>query len=763
MNWLRIKGFCLKNWPLVVGLFLIVLFFYPFWGKSLLPVPADTIVGLYHPFRDIVWDGLINGVPFKNFLITDPVRQLYPWRFLAIELLKVGELPLWNPYQFAGSPLLSNLQTAVFYPINLLFFFLPFNLTWGLSIVLQPLLAFVFTFLFLRNLKLTSFAAALGAICFSFSSFFVSWLEWGTVLHTALWLPLLLFAVDKFLASRERIIWAGGLILGLSFSFFAGHLQLFFYNFLFFLAYFVYRVWQNREKFKEKLFLFAGSLLVFLVITLPQSLATLGLILSSNRGLDQNYLSREGWFLPFKHLVTLVVPDFFGNPTTLNYWGDWNYGELTIFVGTIPLFLALLAIVLNRKKEVIFFGLGALLALSFALPTPWAKLPFILNLPFISSAQPTRLIFLVVFCLSVLAAFGVERLFESRRRFWLVLFACLLLACLWGLVILGPSLFVGSDWTIKLAVSQRNLILPTGLTVVFVGLIAISLLFRKLLEKNRLFKTFLLIFVFGLVCFDLFRFGRKFTPFVKEAWLFPATKTIEFLKEQKGPFRIMSVDNRILPPNFATYYQLEDVSGYDPLYLKSYAQLVAAWQRGEPNIEPPFGFNRIITPTNFDSRITDLLNVKYILSLRELESEKLELVFEEGQTKTYLNLEVFERAFMVSDFLVVKSDQEAIDFLFTEGKNLREVAVLQTDENLSGKDLTCDGQPVGKVEFLDHRPGLVILETKNNCPGLMVLMDSYYPFWNVFVDGKQEKVYRTNYNFRGVFLSAGEHRVEFKI
>ena len=763
MSWLKIKGFLLRNWPLAGGLFLIILFFYPFLINGLLPVPADTIVGLYHPFRDIIWDGLTNGVPFKNFLITDPVRQLYPWRFLAASLLKTGELPLWNPYQFAGSPLLSNLQTAVFYPFNFFFLLLPFNLVWSFLIVLQSLLAFIFTFLFLRNLKLTSFAAVLGAVCFSFSSFFISWLEWGTVLHVALWLPLLLLAVDRFFVSRRRIIWTGVLAFGLCFSFFAGHLQTFFYSFLFILAYFVYRAWQNRKELKGKLFLFAGSLFVFFVVTLPQSLVTLGLILSSNRGLDQDYLHQEGWFLPFKHLVTLVAPDFFGNPTTLNYWGDWNYGELTVFIGTIPLFLALLATVFNRKKEVVFFGLGALVALSFALPTPWAKLPFFLNLPFISSAQPTRLIFLVVFCLSVLAAFGVEKLFENRKRFWLVFPIFLLFVCLWGLVILGPSLFTGSDWTTNLAISQRNLILPTGLMIVFVGLMAVSVVFRKLFEKNKFSRTILLVLLFGLICFDLFRFGRKFTPFVKESWLFPMTETIGFLKEQKSPFRIMSVDNRILPPNFATYYQLEDVSGYDPLYLKSYAQLVAAWQRGEPNIEPPFGFNRIITPTNFDSRIADLLNVKYILSLNELENEKLELVFEEGQTKTYLNTEVFERAFMVFNFLVVESEQEAIDFLFAEERDLKTMAVLQTDENLSDKDLACDGQLVGKVEILDHQPSLVVLETESDCPGLMVLTDSYYPFWDVFVDDKQEKVYRTNYNFRGVFLPAGEHRIEFKM
>jgi uncharacterized membrane protein YfhO len=41
------------------------------------------------------------------------------------------------------------------------------------------------------------------------------------------------------------------------------------------------------------------------------------------------------------------------------------------------------------------------------------------------------------------------------------------------------------------------------------------------------------------------------------------------------------------------------------------------------------------------------------------------------------------------------------------------------------------------------------------------LSDTYFPGWRVFVDGKEEKIYRADYNFRAVPISAGKHRVEF--
>ena len=116
-----------KYLPILLIIFLVSIFFKDFIIKGLIPIPADTIVGMYHPWRDVTWDNFQNGVPFKNFLITDPVRQQYPWKFLAIDYLKIGQLPLWNPYTFSGSPLLANFQSGAFYPLNIIFFILPFN------------------------------------------------------------------------------------------------------------------------------------------------------------------------------------------------------------------------------------------------------------------------------------------------------------------------------------------------------------------------------------------------------------------------------------------------------------------------------------------------------------------------------------------------------------------------------------------------------------------------------------------------------------
>src|SRR6266404_2653342 len=100
-----------KFLPGLIILLASILFFKSFLFSEELPIPSDTIVGLYYPFRELYFKTNPNGVTYKNFLITDPVRQQIPWKKLVIEAEKKLSLPLWNPYNFAGSPLLANFQS----------------------------------------------------------------------------------------------------------------------------------------------------------------------------------------------------------------------------------------------------------------------------------------------------------------------------------------------------------------------------------------------------------------------------------------------------------------------------------------------------------------------------------------------------------------------------------------------------------------------------------------------------------------------------
>ncbi len=220
----------------------------------------------------------------------------------------------------------------------------------------------------------------------------------------------------------------------------------------------------------------------------------------------------------------------------------------------------------------------------------------------------------------------------------------------------------------------------------------------------------------------------------------------------------MTTDRRLFAPNFSLAYRLQTVEGYDPLYLTRYAEMIAASERGKPDIFPPFGFKRIITPHHFESRIIDLLNVKYVLSLDEVDSPKLTKVFEEGQTKVYENKKVFPRAFIVYDFQVAQSKQEAINLLMDEEIDLAKIAILE--EKPPARSNLVEGE--NRVKIKDYQENRVVVGVETSAPGILVLTDSYYPGWKVKVNGGGTEIFRADYHFRGIIIPKGIHEVIFE-
>ncbi len=759
-------------------LFIVFLFFWQVFLKGFLPIPSDTIVGLYYPFRDIYSKTNPNGVPFKNFLITDPVRQQYPWKNLTVSSLKKGELPLWNPYNAAGTPLSANFQSAVFYPLNILFFTMPFQIAWTLNVILQPLLAGLFLYFYLRNLNLDKLSSVFGSISFSFSGFFIAWMEWGTVLHSALWLPLILLSIDKIfnhfidnqkskisfdpelkteghIKNKKLLIWSFIFVFSLTSSFFAGHLQTFFYLFIFSIVYLTARLFQYGKD-RRVLFLFAICCLLFAILTLVQWYPTLQFIILSARDIDQISWLTPGWFIPIQNLIQFVAPDFLGNPTTLNYWGIWNYAEFVGYIGIVPLIISFYALFFRKDKKTLFFGTAFFLSLIFVLPNIFSQIPFQLKIPLIYTSQPTRLLFIADFSLSILAALGFNHLAkEKNKKAMLYVLAIFLLvfASLWFFVLNFGRETLSLE---NLKVARQNLILPSAIFI----LTALVLLVLVLHSSGNKLKTriskFILFTLVVITVFDLLRFGWKFTPFTKKDYLFPSTPLISFLKNQKEPFRVISVDSRIFPPNFSGVFGIQSLDVYDPLYLKRYGELIAASERGKPDINPPFGFNRIINPKNYESSLISLLNVKYILSLSEINSPNLKKVFTDGNTIVYENSSVIPRAFFVKNVLSATSKQEAIDFLFNIEYKLNETAVVEEENNRFKIAFN-----VGQVDFVKYGENRVLIKTRNTDEGFLVLTDSFYPTWKARIDGEETKIHLTDYNFRGILVPEGQHVVEF--
>lgn len=680
--------------------FIIVAIFFSPLVKGKLPVPSDSLVGLYHPWRDALASEFPRGLPFKNFLITDPIRQQIPWRKIVIDQWREGKLPRWNPFSFSGTPLAANIQSGAFYPLNVVFFVMPFPIAWTVLIILQPILAGIFLFVYLRNLKVNQWASLLGAITWSFSGFSIAWLTWGTMVHAALWLPLALLAIDK---KRPYL-----LLFALAMSVFAGHSQIALYVFILIA---VYAIYQKSFSF----FPWLGAIFIALVQLVP----FVRLVSQSGRFSELDSWTKPGWFLPWQHLAQFIAPDFFGNPTTLNYWGEWNYGEFIGYIGIVSLIFVFLAL---RLKESRFWVSIAVASLVLMLPNPIARLPIL------TSLQPTRLMVLASFSLSILTAFGFDRFLKERKKPFVQLFVLfIILLILWGFGILNP-------------VSKRNLILPTGLFV-------FGSVFLYLPKK---ISTVALV---AIIAFDLLRFGWKFTPFTDTKYFFPETAAIEFLQNQKKPFRVVSVDARILPPNTSAYYGIESIEGYDPIYLKTYEEFIAASERGKPDIAPPYGFNRIITPHNLDSPLISLLNVRYVLSLADIEQPYLHKVFQEGETRVYEDSRNLPRAFFVEGVVIEKNRQKILEKLFEKDFQPLKTAIIEKPMSLLSTPLMLTEY----VSIVEYGSDAIKLDVQAENPRFLFISNMFYPGWQAKIDGELVEIYRTNYLFQGVIVPSGRH------
>lgn len=737
--------------------FISLVFSWKFFLRGLVPIPADVIVGIYYPWRDHIWAGFVAGVPFKNGLLSDIVSIIYPWRIYGMGLLKKGIWPLWIPPALGGSPLLANFQSGLLYPLNFLFLVFSNVNAWSIYVILQPVLASLFSYLYLRNLKLSSLASLIGAFIFAFSGFMLIWFEYGIVGHAGLWLPLILLAIDKLF---EKISF-GWLVIGalaVGFSLLAGYPQISFLAFLVSLFYVVYKI----PSYKTALYVFSFFLLgIFL--SAAQLLPGMELWRFSIRQTDPTAVAFNFGLNPLKNLILLLAPDFFGNPSTGNFWGWGAYNESASYIGLTGFLLAIIAFFTYKKnKTLTFFKALLVLSLLMAFNNPLSSFIFSLRLPILASSSASRFFFLTAFSLAILAAFGAEFLLVKRKSlkflsslaFVFVPFLILLVV-----VFLKPGLWFDKDLMVNLVVVKRNLILPT---ILFSS--SLVLLIASGLKPFFKFKKIIFSLVFLLIIFDLFRFGWKYNPFTLREFLYPETELTKFMQEKEDVSRFIS----LIPQSMWIPYNLLSPEGYEPLMIRRFGEF--ANQINEEKFSQISPGSRWVIVNRRESPLLNLLGVKYLLSFKpdpksdwepeyyKYSEEKYELVFQYGYSQVYERKNALPRAFVVHDFQVL-TDEEILETLMDEDFEPKETLLLEEEPRDLAKEELGQGEAViDKDSYFDNQ---VLIKTKSFSDGFLFLSDAYYPGWKAFIDGEETKIYRANYAFRAVFLPLGEHEVRF--
>jgi hypothetical protein len=740
--------FLSRYWPFVIILLVVSIFFYPVFLNRLAPIPGDFVVGTYFPWLDYKW-GYTVGVPVKNAVTSDVVSIIYPLRSYAVDVLKSGHLPLWNPFMFGGTPILADFQVAILSPTIFTYFLLPKIWAWTAQVMLQPTLAAIFCYLLLRNFGLRKTESLFGGIFFAFSSFNIIWMEWNTNTLTAAFIPLVILFLDKFIKSG-KMFWGVLLSAAICLQILSGYPQIVIFTIILLVVFVLFRIdhVSKVKGFYIILFTVLGVLLSS-VISIPGA----ELILNSQRKYE--VLSQDLIYLPWQNLITILAPDYFGNPATYNYFGVGNYTINTAYSGVAVLCLSI-AGVLNywKRREVKFLVTVFMLSLLFALPTPLANALFNSPIPGISVSSNTRILVFADLALALLAGFGIFSLLKRERpRGVVFLFAPLI-------TLIGISVytyFLG----VNRGVSIRNLILPIGLSILVPALI----LLRGLIYSKNLLRN-VLVFILCLIAVgELFRYGWKFTPFSSPDFVFPSTPVLDYLDQEDGLFRV-SMGNMI-PMNMWVPYGLQSLSGYDASYSVWWARFFNAIRGQDPN-NPRFSYY-----ADFDQYFSpwfDILNNKYLLVLDPSQahdvsnpnlfyhveqSQKFEKVFQDKSSVVYQNKNVFPRALFMSDWEYVP-DNQALAILADVNFPVKSKIIIDKPA-----DIVKDGVAESTVAYEFYSSDKSVINVSTNKAGFLFITDAWYPGWIAKIDGIKVPLYRADYVFRAVQITAGEHVVEF--
>lgn len=741
-----------KFLPFLVIVFVVALVFRKFFLEGMLPIPGDLLIGAYYPWLDYKW-GFPTGVPVKNPMPSDVISMLYPWRILGMDMVKSGFTPLWDSTILLGTPLLANFQAALLNPFNVLFLILPSPIAWSVQVTLQPLLIALATYLFLRNLNLQKIAAVFGALSFAFSGFSIVWMEYNTIGFALSYFPLTLLLADKIIQSRN-VVYTFLLGVVIALQLFSGYPQISIYTTIFAAVYFGFRLYEKRTERVSKSLLFVlgiGSALLFAAVQLLPSYELLQL---SIRSVDNTALNAGVQFLPFTHLITLLVPDFFGNPVTANYWLG-SYDNFAFSLPAVSLFLALLALTskIIFKKENIIFVILAALSLMLAIENPLSQAVSQSNILGLKSAVAARAIFVFDFALAVLAAYGLNELFLKKRfKFTQVHIPLLILIGVVGTALLILKLTDVSHFSVAL----RNSALP----LITVGLAATALFMGRLRKIG-------IVTIFGLLVFNILTSTDKNLSFINPKLLYPQTEVITQLQDNLGGHRFDREKGEIFSSNTWIPYKLKAVSGQNALYPLSTSKYLSLVNGYYPNY-----LFRFVDITGIDSPLYDTLDIKYLTVLKrkngmgpditgqplvKFNNPKFTEFKDIGTVKILENTSNLGFAWFSKNIKCTSNEKEAAAILEQKDYDPRNIMVVSCPEGQEVKNITG-----GEVKVISNLPGYIKLSLNTPDQNYLHIPQANYPGWEAFIDNQKTQIYASNIGLTSVLAPKGEHVLELK-
>ena len=675
-----------------------------------------------------------------------------PMKHFLEECLHQHELPLWNPRLFCGTPFMSDIQAGLFYPLSVVFYFVPVPQALNIFVVVHYILAAYFVYALTRHWNCSMPAASLAALCFTLGGYLVSTANVLNNLQSAIWLPMIFLSLEKGRRCHAIFYRLLGAIF-LAIQFLGGEPQLLLFTLV---LVFAHNLIVNRETSWLQHTARTGIVLAFvgiisMALVTVQLLPTWEMVRDSVRPEGFNFQEATKFSLNPLALFQLLGPPSFDIYHHSNKQFSWL---LSNYFGLIPLIFALTAIVSVRDRRIRFWTgcLFVSLALALGKHTPFFFLVY-KTIPFFKSFRfPEKFMFICAYSIAFLAAFGfdwvLQRDFRHGKRI-IAIIALLAISIVAATIIRTSS---GQSVANYISLPSRSFLL------VSVSLLCVVLFFKKVLGKSTFSMLVILVSTVDLVSAhmpfnpvvpnEFYTKGPKLVHDIGEAQhsgrIFVQTNTCGHLQRcGLSPYTLQHIWRHYLWPNTGILYDISYVNGI-----------------GGTETQDQWLITELLEKLNLKKRIRflELTNTQYLVVMKfeEIESEIQAGRLKKIQENIYQVPYALPRAYMVPKGKIAPNQTKAIEEALKDDFDPLRSVILEEGSQVS----VMEGAG-GKVLDVSYEGPNTVKVTAQSLGGYLVLLDSFYPGWRVLVNGQEREVLRANGLFRSVFLEPGLRQIAF--
>ncbi len=668
----------------------------------------------------------------------------------------------WSSYWAAGWPVMADVVSMPLYPVRLVMIAL--GLSFDAFVVVAYLIAFLGTFLLLRR-RVEPGSACIGALIFTLSGWMLTHLAHTSMIHSAAWLPWMLWGFELTASTNKQATRFGPLVLAAAtfMSCVAGHLQISIYSMLLAVAFGLFL--SIRPARPRLLFTGIAAIVCGVGLAAPTLIPTFDLLSHSFRA-QLDFKTLFEYSFPITELPSLVLPLVFG-ATPYGWFGQAyvnpvTIGETLTFIPAIVLALVLVsAFAKGQHRTYIYFWLSVLvLSVCLALGNSLQPFGWITEFtPIINKFRaPSRHLLETSIALAALAALGTQVLID-RLALGGVLKAIVSLTGLTLLAVISAFAFYpnadqisGRPANLLISYSMISALLLLLVSVVTIWVIS----FRKFRTKQALLAIGLLFASQTVLV------GYQFPWLVyapDSRYLDERDWSNKYRKLIGSDYRVLGMDgyeSQVFNPDQSRVHHLRTLGWYGPLINRLMAELsgvtTGGWTRRE-----------VLLPS---SRALDLLSVRYVSinqrdrQLLEASPQRWRFVQAYGNELVFENLFALPRARVVCGLYAVKDTAKLLESIYYQNSSPvplnRNALIIGSPDSLAAESVECNGS--AKIE--SETPSRLLITAHTSSSSYLVISDTWYPGWSARVNRQQQKVILVNHAMRAVLLEKGNNVVE---